>query len=497
MSPDRPVDHRMVDAMQPVPRTEPTCPLAVVWQDPRTVGHDRLMGLLQCFGDLLPHPLSSRLDLAEYAAKLLRYAEIACGVVGDDVVALLLLYANDDATKCAHVSMVAVLPRWQGQGIARAMLSRAMARARQRGMTAMELTSSSDNDAARRLYLSAGFRTWQTDGPRLWLRRQLPSARDRDEATPLEGGAELLVALGDDLDIDLRIKRDDLYPLPGGGIKARKIRYILRDVVAGGHDVLVTNGGPQSNHARAAAVACAELGIRCHLVIVLEPDTQYLDSGNILLMRLSGATIEFCRKEQLAERMDAAMASLTKQGYSPLYVWGGGHGLQGTLAFVGAAAEAQAQCGDWHPDVMIAASATGSTQAGFAIGYAGSSTRVIGISVAREAERGARIVRESVAAYYAQGLSAPAPHAAVNVEFRDEWTDGGYGCTSPALLDIVRRAARAGVFVDPTYSGKALRGLVELVRRGDVPCGSRVLFWHTGGLMNLLASPLVGDAIQL
>lgn len=490
------VDHCLADAMEPRPRTEPLRPVAVVWQDPRTMDIDRLTGLLRCFGDLLTQPLSARLDLANYAAKLLRHAEIACGVVGGEVVALLLLYANDEATGRAHVPMLSVLPMWRGRGIARVMLSRAGARARQRGMTSLELTVARDDAAARRLYSSAGFREGRAEGSRLWLTCPLSSACGSD-TTPLEANSRLLTVLGGDLDVDLRIKRDDLYPLPGGGIKARKIRYILRDVIAGGHDVLVTNGGPQSNHARAAAVGCAELGIRCHLVIVLEPDTPYLDSGNILLMRLSGATIEFCHKEQLAERMDAAMAALTRQGHHPLYVWGGGHGLQGTLAFVEAAAEAQAQCGEWRPDFMIAASATGSTQAGFAIGYAGSSTRVIGISVARAAERGARIVRECVAGYYAQGLPTPAPQAAVHVDFRDEWTDGGYERTSPALLDIVRRAARAGVFVDPTYSGKALRGLVELVRRGDVPRGSRVLFWHTGGLMNLLASPLVGDAIQL
>lgn len=230
---------------------------------------------------------------------------------------------------------------------------------------------------------------------------------------------------------------------------------------------------------------------------MLEPDTAYRDAGNILLMRLSGATIEFCRKEQLAERMDADMASLTRQGHRPSYVWGGGHGVQGTLAFVETAAEAQAQCGQWRPDFMIAASATGSTQAGFAIGYAGSPTCVIGISVARDAERGGRIVRECVADYYVHGLPTPAPQSTVKVDFRDERTDGGYELTSPALLDIVHRAARAGVFVDLTYSGKALRGLVELVRREEVPRGSRVLFWHTGGLMNLQASALAGQAIRL
>jgi 1-aminocyclopropane-1-carboxylate deaminase/D-cysteine desulfhydrase-like pyridoxal-dependent ACC family enzyme len=287
------------------------------------------------------------------------------------------------------------------------------------------------------------------------------------------------------MDIDLRIKRDDLYPLYGGGIKARKIGYIVREAIEQGYDALVTNGGPQSNHARATAVVAAALGLKCHLVIVLEPGTQYSMSGNILLMRMSGAAIEYCTKDQLAARMDRAVSALENKGHRPLYIWGGGHCLQGTVAFVEAAAEARRQCGEWIPNYLVLASATGSTQAGLAIGYADLPTEVVGISIARETSRGTRIVGECIDEYLTANNQVRAP---IRVIFRDDWTGGGYELYSPELFSVIDRASKAGHYFDPTYSGKGLRGLVSMTRQGEIPAGSRVLLWHTGGLLNLQAA---------
>jgi D-cysteine desulfhydrase len=466
--------------------------ITIQWQSETSMAHARLVSLLREFGDLLPNPLSNRMDLDAYASKLSMQAEIAYAMRGEEVVGFLALYANDQETQCAYISILAVQPQQQGQGIGKTMLSRALALARQRGMKAVDLEVNADNKTAQRLYLSFGFRVRDREDTRWQMRLRLSDMPKRPAVTPIEEQPRLLAAL--DIDLDLRIKRDDLYPMAGGGIKARKIEYIMRDMIAHGQDVIVTNGGPQSNHARASAVMGATQGIKCHLVIVLEPGIRYLDTGNILLMRLSGAEIEYCTKEQLATRMDNAMETYRRKGHNPRYVWGGGHCLAGTVAFVDAAQEAQEQCCNWRPDFMVAASATGSTQAGFAIGYARTATRVIGISVARDRARGSQIVHDCVSEY-ADRVS-PVP-GGVEIDFRDDWTEGGYERTSPHLLAMIQTAAGAGVFVDPTYSGKALNGLVNLARRGEIPRGSKVLFWHTGGLMNLQASAFAGGMICL
>lgn len=456
--------------------------LTLRWHDESGLDRATLESLLRLFGDLLPDPLSERVDVAVYAEKLLSRAEVATVEEDGRVVALGAIYTNDLESRRAFVTIFAVLPERHRRGIGRALASRLLARARQRGMRSCELLVMPGNVGALDFYRRSGFRAAGGVGAKVRLVCELPLLEVAVAQTPLEEPARLVAAL--DLALDVRVKRDDLYPATGGGSKARKIRYLFRETVAGGHDVMVTNGGPQSNHARAAALLAAELGIDCHLVLVGEPGSAREDVGNLQLMRSSGASIEWCNKAELAGRMDDAMARLLARGRKPHYVWGGGHGLAGTTAFVDAAAEARGQCGSWTPQFLVVASGTGSTQAGLAIGYADVGTRVIGISVARDAVRGAHAVRECADLFAAHRGSGSGIDG-VHVEFREEWTDGGYERTSPELLELVRTAARAGFVVDPTYSGKALRGLVELARRGEIAAGSRVLFWHTGGLMNL------------
>jgi len=282
--------------------------------------------------------------------------------------------------------------------------------------------------------------------------------------------------------------------MPGGGIKSRKILYIIDEILKNKHDVIVTNGGPQSNHARAAALMAAKFGLRCHLVIVLEPGVEYPLTSNILLMKMKGAVIEYCRKNQLSETMDRVIDHYGKAGNKPVYIWGGGHNAAGTHAFVEAAEEAQNQCGKWIPDYFVMASGTGSTQAGLIIGYGNFDTKVIGISVARKQNRGTSIIRDCISDYYSSlGLSA----GGHEIYFYDNWTFGGYEKTSADLINLINNTAKAGIILDPTYSGKGFFGLVEMVKSGQIPSGSKVLFWHTGGLLNIMGSSLSEDSITL
>jgi D-cysteine desulfhydrase len=48
-------------------------------------------------------------------------------------------------------------------------------------------------------------------------------------------------------------------------------------------------------------------------------------------------------------------------------------------------------------------------------------------------------------------------------------------------------ARTEGILLDPVYTGKALAGLVALVRQGRFGRGENVLFLHTGGIPGLFA----------
>jgi 1-aminocyclopropane-1-carboxylate deaminase/D-cysteine desulfhydrase-like pyridoxal-dependent ACC family enzyme len=288
------------------------------------------------------------------------------------------------------------------------------------------------------------------------------------------------------LNIDVRVKRDDLYPESGGGSKARKAAFIVGQAMQQGNKAIVSNGGLQSNHARAIALEAARHGLRCSLVLhTSTPDVPQRLAGNLMLMKLYGAELRFCRLNDLAEVMDTEMARLTQNGLNPLYVWGGGHCIQGALAYYEAAREARSQSGDWVPDYIVHASGTGTTQAGLMAGYADVGTQVIGISVARERARGERVVQEALSTLLDYlGCS----QQGLRVWFRDEWTEGGYEHTSGRLLAAIDEAALHGLLLDPTYTGKAFLALRDMVRKQEIPPSSRVLFWHTGGLINLLTA---------
>jgi len=286
---------------------------------------------------------------------------------------------------------------------------------------------------------------------------------------------------------NIRIKRDDLFPSTGGGNKSRKIHYIVSDALAKGYNAIVTNGGINSNHARATALACAQNKIKCSLVLHSDKPTTSFDlSGNLLLMKMAGADIQFCKLSSLSLTMDQEVTKLKEQGYKPLYLWGGGHCVQGSLAYYYAAKETQAQCAEWIPDYVIHASGTGTTQAGLIAGYANYPTKIIGISVAREKNRGTNIIRQSLIEL---GFFLNTDFSNSKIDFRDDWLMGGYEQTSTQLLEVINKTALTGLILDPTYTGKAYLAMIELIKKQELPIQSKILFWHTGGLLNLLTSP--------
>jgi 1-aminocyclopropane-1-carboxylate deaminase/D-cysteine desulfhydrase-like pyridoxal-dependent ACC family enzyme len=48
-------------------------------------------------------------------------------------------------------------------------------------------------------------------------------------------------------------------------------------------------------------------------------------------------------------------------------------------------------------------------------------------------------------------------------------------------------ARTEAVFLDPTYTAKAMAGLIGYTRRGSFKPTDTVLFWHTGGQVGLFA----------
>lgn len=292
------------------------------------------------------------------------------------------------------------------------------------------------------------------------------------------------------LEIDLWIKRDDLSQVPGGGSKYRKLRSILasRSFPV---DTLVTNGGTQSNHTRVAALLAARFGLECELVLHGDPEELQHPTGNLLLMQLAGARIHLVPPHKISDTIREIVSKSVSDGKRPMVIEGGGHSVHGALGLVEAVQELASQCArlnHWIPDFIIHASGTGGTQAGILAGLdvINWPTHVIGVSVARGRDRGAAVVQEL---YDAVRVNLGLDGSGRIVDFRDQWIGEGYARPAPRVRETIEHVCRLeGIPLDPTYTGKAMQGLLDMVADGTIPRGSRVLFWHTGGLLNLMAS---------
>ncbi|MBD5228364.1 MAG: pyridoxal-phosphate dependent enzyme [Bacteroidales bacterium] len=288
--------------------------------------------------------------------------------------------------------------------------------------------------------------------------------------------------------VPIALVRDDLYPAVGGGNKARKATYYEKAMREGGFDACVTTGGIQSNHNRAIALMCARNGWKCHNVYHGSEDRFLNERGNALLVRKSGASYEFVEPSEIGPAMDRAMTTLREQGFNPLYIHGGGHDLPGGLALIEAVKELKRECDlmGYKPTHIFQASGTGSTQAGIAVGLdivGWSDVSLTGISVARQKERGTMVIEE-FANMLAEHIGLEKNYDGL-IDFNTDYLSGGYEKYTPEMDKYLEGVMKhTGVMFDTTYSGKAFYGMMDIIKKNGLK--GNFLFWHTGGLMNMM-----------
>jgi 1-aminocyclopropane-1-carboxylate deaminase len=288
-------------------------------------------------------------------------------------------------------------------------------------------------------------------------------------------------------------KREDCNSgLAFGGNKTRKLEYLLADALDQGADTLVSIGGVQSNHTRQVAAAAAKAGMKAVLVQeswVDWPDAVNDKVGNILLSRIMGADVRLVQAEfgiGFKESWQRALEDVRAAGGTPYAIPAGAsdHPLGG-LGFAGWAYEVQAQERELGVffDTIVVCSVTGSTQAGMIAGFAGQDRprRVIGIDAsAKLAETRAQV--EKIARATAELIDLGRDLLDDEIVVLEGWAGDRYGVPVESTVRAIRLAGRLeGMIVDPVYEGKSMAGLIDLVREGEIPKDSNVLFAHLGG----------------
>jgi len=312
----------------------------------------------------------------------------------------------------------------------------------------------------------------------------LPSVDLCQSVTPVHELTGLRAALGGGP--RLLIKRDDLLGFACGGNKVRKLALVAARARDEGADTLVTTGGVQSNHARVTAAVAARLGMRCALVLNGRPPDS--PTGNARLVRILGAEVHYVEERaQRSPAMGALVERLTDEGHRPFMIPLGASTPLGALAYARAFFELLSQVPP--PDAIVHSTSSGGTQAGLVAGVAlaGVRTRVLGISADDPPEAIGQHI-EGLLDQVGAMVQVPDLAARARVEIDDRFVGDGYGIPTPASEEAIQLlASRDGVFLDPTYTAKAMAGLVAYLRTGRFRDDETVLFWHTGGLAGLFA----------
>jgi D-cysteine desulfhydrase family pyridoxal phosphate-dependent enzyme len=324
-----------------------------------------------------------------------------------------------------------------------------------------------------------------------------PRVRLAHVPTPLEKLGALSRHVGGP---SLYMKRDDQTGLAFGGNKARKLEFIMADVLEGDADSVVTWAGVQSNWCRQVAAAAARLGKRAVLVLLKRPGLPAAEDGNLLIDRVFNADIRLLEAsgekgflelenvrpfvDPIVEEEEAAGRKVYLAPIGGSLLEGSMHRPLGALGYVVAFAELleQARARGFTPDTVVLATGSAGTQAGLLAGarLLSPETRIVGISVAGSAMDISRYVKNIAEAVLTE-LGDGGGVSDQEVIVHDAYLGDGYGVLNDRITDAVGLLAREeGVLLDPVYTGKAMGGLLDLAGKGYFG-GENVVFLHTGG----------------
>ena len=311
--------------------------------------------------------------------------------------------------------------------------------------------------------------------------------------TPLDRVENLGKSLGN---LDLWFKRDDLTGFSLGGNKVRSLEYLAADAMKVNSNILITGGSSGSNHVRTTMAVAAHLGLKG--VAVLSGTRPSKANGNLLLNQLLDAKLVFTGnpdRSYIDNYIEDEAERLRGKGESPYMIRRGGVSSLGCIGYVSAAVEicSQLQSLNLNPDILLCATGCGVTQAGLLVGFKlmGLNCRLYGITVSRS--------RDECIAYIKQlinetedvlGLDSRVKNDEIFVF--DEYIGEGYSVPTSEGIDAIRLVAQTeGIFLDPIYTGKAMAGLTDLIKKDLIGSDNTVIFLHTGGSPSIFSNSTI------
>ena len=303
---------------------------------------------------------------------------------------------------------------------------------------------------------------------------------------------------------NIYVKRDDQTGSEWSGNKIRKLEFAVQEALGQGCNLLITCGGIQSNHCRATVAVAAHLGLKAAVLLRIseEPPVE----GNYFLDRLMGGDVRFCTRDEYRDHRGDIMQEMADgyaaQGYKPYIIPEGASNGIGTLGYYNCMQEILEQekkLGITFNTIVVA-TGSGGTIAGLhlanELGRLGK--RCIGMAVCDDvkyftdiADTISNDAKKLLKEYLDTEDYSNATLMREHIEINDKYVGIGYALSRPEELEFIRKVARLeGLILDPVYTGKAMYGLYNELKKDADPKTAinhddNVLFIHTGGLFGL------------
>lgn len=297
--------------------------------------------------------------------------------------------------------------------------------------------------------------------------------------------------VSEELGINLYLKRDDLTNFGTGGNKLRKLEYLAKDALDKGATMLLTVGGPQTNHGRLTGAVAAKYGLKAAIVAVGDYPGEM--SANLLLDGIMGCPVYLVKDDgqhtegQLLRR---AATKVTKEweakGEKVYYIPLGGSNELGILGYYDCAVELSeqtAQMGLTDVRVITTVGSMG-TYMGLQVGAKNENLplHITGIGI-MPYEEGIVTAAQS---YYGRVKDFYGLSLELNAEDFDLFSDYDCGAYNNPVKEVREAIYYMGrneaVILDPCYTGKTFAGIVDMAKTGKIKPGENVVMIHTGGI---------------
>ncbi len=288
-------------------------------------------------------------------------------------------------------------------------------------------------------------------------------------------------------------KREDLTGLAFGGNKTRMFEYSLAKVLNAGYDTIIAGAAVQSNYCRQLAAACAKIGLELHLILrKVRGEKDLAIQGNLLLDLMTGAKVEILEETSEEIQKQAAFdlaEELKREGKKPYIARSINQEDIGydASAYVNCMVEIVEQMEQQDIDVdSIYLAALDTTHAGLIFGaeYMEMEVDIVAFNPMDpsffdlDPIETVLEINENLSEILDIDFTI-GPERIISIS---DYVGEGYGIATELGIEAIKLVAETeGIILDPVYTGKAMSGLIDHIKKNKLTRDDTVMFVHTGG----------------